>query len=242
MVRRLCVLALSAAMAVSAAFLSEASAVKEETPLTLHMDVNNRQTAIYDGYTSYVMGYRASEYDTFTVTKDTNNINLDEVTMNYYLITYNGESQKYLECTVHGLKEGTHYPVVRPETVAKETETGNFYEYLERCYVVEFCYENTRKSLYFTLLPEEDMAAYRNILLGKWDKDTKGWKYFYQDGYLTSWAKINDCWYYFGLDGYMRTGWLEYKGFWYYLDPSNGVMRTNCTIDGYEIDGNGIRR
>ena len=33
------------------------------------MDINNRQTPIYDGYTSYIMGNRASEKDTFTVTK-----------------------------------------------------------------------------------------------------------------------------------------------------------------------------
>ena len=47
-------------------------------------------------------------------------MDLNEVTLNYYLVTYRGETQKYLECTVYGLKEGTHYPVIRPETVEKE--------------------------------------------------------------------------------------------------------------------------
>jgi hypothetical protein len=234
-------LAVTAVLTVSSAFISEASAVKEETPLTLHMDINNRQTAIYDGYSSYVMGYRASEYDTFTVTTDSNDIDLDDVVMNYYLITYDGDTQKYLECTVYGLKEGTHYPVVRPETAAKESETGNFYDYLERCYVIEFCYKDMRKSSYFTLLPEEDMSNYRNILLGKWDKDAKGWKYVYQEKMLTSWAEINDNWYYFGSNGYMQTGWLEYKGNWYYLDTATGAMKKSCFVDGYELNGDGVR-
>lgn len=39
----------------------------------------------------------------------------------------------------------------------------------------------------------------------------------------------------------MKTGWLEYKGQWYYLDPENGVMQTNRTIDGYQLDSSGVR-
>ena len=91
------------------------------------------------------------------------------------------------------------------------------------------------------LLPEEDMSNYRNILLGKWNKDMRGWRYLYQDEYLTSWAMINDKWYFFGTDGYMKTGWLEYKGQWYYMDPENGVMQTNRIIDGYQLDSSGVR-
>lgn len=52
---------------------------------------------------------------------------------------------------------------------------------------------------------------------------------------------INDKWYFFSTDGYMKTGWLEYKGQWYYLDPENGVMQTNRTIDGYQLDSSGVR-
>lgn len=55
-------LLLAAVLAVGSAFSSQAgSAFKKEVPLTLHMDINNRQTPIYDGYTSYIMGNRASE-------------------------------------------------------------------------------------------------------------------------------------------------------------------------------------
>ena len=234
---------LAAVMALSAPFCAQAAAVpSQNVPVTLHMDVNSRQTAVYNGYTSYVMGNRASEYDTFTITRDSGDISLDDVTMNYYLITYDGDSQKYLECTVHGLKEGVNYPVVSPETVSREAASGGLYDRLERCYVVEFCYGDDREEIYFTLLPEEDMQKYRNILLGKWEKDAKGWRYLYQGGYLTSWAQINERWYLFGTDGYMKTGWQEYKGQWYYLNPSDGVMRSSCTIDGYELDASGARR
>ena len=37
----------------------------------------------------------------------------------------------------------------------------------------------------------------------------------------------------------MKTGWQEYKDDWYYLNPDNGVMRVDCTIDGYRLDRSG---
>lgn len=240
-IRRLGAMMLAAVLSIGSSFVSEASAIKPPAPVTMHMDLNSRKTSIYDGYSTYVLGYRASESDTFTVTKDKNDINLDDVTMNYYLITYDGETQRYLECTVTGLKEGEHYPVVRPETVERGKSEGNLYESLDRCYVVEFLYQETRTAVYFSIFPEEEMNTYRNIILGKWNRDTKGWKYEYQDGNLTSWALINDNWYYFGIDGYMKTGWQQYRGDWYYLNPDNGVMRVDCTIDGYKINGSGKR-
>ena len=124
-VKRLGALVLAAVLSVSAAFVSEAAAsYKAEVPVTLHLDVNSRRTTIYDGYSSYLLGYRVSEYDTFTVTKDKSDVDLNEVTLNYYLVTYRGETQKYLECTVYGLKEGTHYPVIRPETRSEERRVG----------------------------------------------------------------------------------------------------------------------
>lgn len=240
-VRQLGAMMLAAVLSIGTVFVSEASAIKPEAPVTMHMDINSRKTSIYDGYSTYVLGYRASESDTFTVTKDKNDINLDDVTMNYYLITYDGETQRYLECTVYGLSEGTHYPVVRPETVEREDAAGGLYEYLDRCYMVEFLYQGTRSVTYFNIFPESDMNGYRNILLGKWVKENQGWKYQYQDGMLTSWALINDKWYYFGTDGYMKTGWQEYKGNWYYLNPDDGIMRVDCTIDGYRLDRSGRR-
>ena len=92
-------LAAAATLTIVGAFTALAgSAGKTPVPVTLHLDVNNRQTAIYDGYTSYVMGNRVSDKDTFTITKDRNDVNLDEIVLNYYLITYEGDTQKSLEC------------------------------------------------------------------------------------------------------------------------------------------------
>ncbi len=237
------VMALSAAMSMALAFGSPAAALqKQNVPVTLHMDKNSRPTQIYDGYTSYVTGLRVSEGDSFTVTRDKAGVDLKDVTLNYYLITFDGTTQKYLECTVDGLKEGTYYPAVRPETIAQGEETGEAYDTLERCYMVELSYEGESKEVYFNLVPEGDIGEYQNLLLGKWERDTRGWKYNYQGTYLTSWAQINEKWYLFGEDGYMKTGWQEHRGNWYYLDPNNGVMRTSCTIDGYEVDERGVRQ
>lgn len=233
-------LLLAAAFAVGSTFSSQAgSSFKKDVPLTLHMDINNRQTPVYDGYTSYVMGSRTCENDTFTVTKNTDQVDLGDVTLSYYLITYNGGTEKNLECRVYGLKEGEHYPVIRPETFSREKASGDVYDSLERCYMVEFSTEDERKEYYFTAVPESDMAGYRNIHLGKWEKDVKGWRYLYQGDYLTSWAKINEKWYLFGADGYMLTGWQESMGHTYYLNLSDGVMMSNCTIDGRRLDGSG---
>lgn len=240
--RQFVAMALAAVFTISAAFVSEASsAVLKTAPLTLHLDLNSRQVSIYDGYTSYVMGYRASETDTFSITADKNGIDLDDAVLNYYLITYDGETNKYLECTVNGLDTDTHYPVVRPETAEREKEEGGFYDTIDRCYVVELCYGDTRNTYYFSMYPEDDMDSYRNILLGKWKQDSKGIRYLYQGEYLTSWAQINDKWYLFDLNGYLKTGWQEYEGQWYYLDPDTGVMQSNCIIDGHELDGSGAR-
>ena len=72
------------------------------------------------------------------------------------------------------------------------------------------------------LLPEEDMSGYRQYPFRKVGRqDARGWRYLYQEGYLTSWAMINDKWYFFGTDSYMKTGWQEYKDQWYYLSPDN---------------------
>lgn len=240
LVKNYMTLLLAAAFAVGSTFSSQAgSSFKKDVPLTLHMDINNRQTPVYDGYTSYVMGNRTCENDTFTVTKNTDQVDLGDVTLSYYLITYNGGTEKNLECRVYGLKEGEHYPVIRPETFSREKASGDVYDSLERCYMVEFSTEDERKEYYFTAVPESDMAGYRNIHLGKWEKDIKGWRYLYQGDYLTSWAKINEKWYLFGADGYMLTGWQESMGHTYYLNLSDGVMMSNCTIDGRRLDGSG---
>ena len=126
--------------------------------------------------------------------------------------------------------------------------------------MIEFARGDERSSYYFSLLPEGEMPSYRNIHLGSWEQDKKGWRYLYQDAYLTSWAMINDRWYLFGMDGYMKTGWQEYKGAWYYLnpdgsmaagwlqwqgswyylDPSSGQMVRDKAVDQHYVNQAGI--
>lgn len=236
--RQLRILILAVFLTIPASFAAWADS---EAPVALHMDVNSQPVSVYNGYTSYVVGQRASEEDTFTVTNEEGGVDLSDVTLNYYLITYNGDSQKYLECTVHGLRPGVHYPVVRPETVRRERANGELYDYLERCYMVEFEWGDTQKTYYFSLYPEDEMDGYRNLRLGRWEDNKKGWRYRYEGQYLTSWIQVDDTWYYMDADGYMETGWMEYKNNWYYLDPATGAMRTNCTIDGFQLNADGIR-
>ena len=51
--KRYMALLLAAVFAAGSTFSSQAgSALKKEVPVTLHMDINNRQTPVYDGYTS----------------------------------------------------------------------------------------------------------------------------------------------------------------------------------------------
>ena len=90
------------------------------------------------------------------------------------------------------------------------------------------------------MLPETEASQYKNLILGKWEKDSVGSRYLYNGQYLKSWALINGQWYFFGDDGYLLRNWQQYKGDWYYLDRSSGRMMTNCTIDGYEIGEDGI--
>ena len=37
----------------------------------------------------------------------------------------------------------------------------------------------------------------------------------------------------------MKTGWVEYKGNWYYLDAS-GAMVTDTVVEGYRIGHDGV--
>ena len=75
-----------------------------------------------------------------------------------------------------------------------------------------------------------------------WQKDHIGWWWRNPDGSwpANDWMFINNKWYFFGPDGYMRTGWIEWKGQYYYCDMTNGDMLVNTvTPDGFRVDGNG---
>ena len=65
--------------------------------------------------------------------------------------------------------------------------------------------------------------------------------WIYADAGKTAKDGFEEGWYYFGADGYMKTGWQDYKGDVYYLSPDSGVMRADCTIDGFRLDSSGKR-
>lgn len=78
---------------------------------------------------------------------------------------------------------------------------------------------------------------------GNWQSDQNGWRFTGKDGnspvnrwVYTDWKGKND-WYFFDENGYMVTGWFEYKGSLYYLNPvsdgKKGYMYTGWNmIDG----------
>ena len=78
---------------------------------------------------------------------------------------------------------------------------------------------------------------------GSWQSDENGWKITGKDGsrpvnrwVYTDWKGKND-WYFFDENGYMVTGWFEYNGSVYYLNPvsdgKKGYMYTGWNmIDG----------
>ena len=78
-----------------------------------------------------------------------------------------------------------------------------------------------------------------------------GYKAFYKNGYIKEKGRYFGIfelnvksikigkWYYFDESGLYRKGWIEDKGLWYYLD-ANGEMVTNTTVDGYNINADGV--
>lgn len=73
-----------------------------------------------------------------------------------------------------------------------------------------------------------------------WIQQDNTWYYLNSSGVmLTGWNKINGSWYYLYNNGAMAKGWIAYDGHWYYLYES-GSMATNTTIDGWNIDSNGV--
>ena len=72
--------------------------------------------------------------------------------------------------------------------------------------------------------------------------ENNGYRYYLnpQSGAMpVGWELINNKWYYFEESGLFKKGWIEYTGLWYYLD-ANGEMVTNTTIDGFNINQDGV--
>ena len=66
------------------------------------------------------------------------------------------------------------------------------------------------------------------------------WYYLDMNGHRkTGWLNDNGNWYYLDASGIMKTGWTYDKGNWYYLDK-NGAMLKNISINGYNLNSNGV--
>lgn len=73
-----------------------------------------------------------------------------------------------------------------------------------------------------------------------WITDSNKWYYLDNKGVMqTGWIKNNGKWYFLSEDGSMKTGWVLIKEKYYHLN-ANGDMAYNTTIDGYNLDENGV--
>lgn len=74
-----------------------------------------------------------------------------------------------------------------------------------------------------------------------WESINGSWYLFDDSGVMqTNWVKKEGKWYYFNPSGTMQAGWFQnYKGEWYYFD-SHGVMQTSTTIDGCNLNSDGV--
>ena len=57
----------------------------------------------------------------------------------------------------------------------------------------------------------------------------------------TGWVQEKGYWYYMGESGAMKTGWVQTDGKWYYLDESGHMLADTVTPDGVRVDKNGVR-
>lgn len=79
-----------------------------------------------------------------------------------------------------------------------------------------------------------------------WVKEVDNWRYYSGNKILTGWWDIGSDatkkTYYFETNGNMISGkWLQIDDKWYYLGV-DGSLAKNTTIDGHEVDDNGVRK
>ena len=77
---------------------------------------------------------------------------------------------------------------------------------------------------------------------GKWTVNDSGELMYYSEGKaLTGWQTIDDKKYFFDSHGAaFAGGWMQDEdGRWYYF-YSDGSLAINTSIDGYEVDENGV--
>ena len=57
----------------------------------------------------------------------------------------------------------------------------------------------------------------------------------------TGWLQEKGFWYYLDDSGAMKTGWYQVSGKWYYSysSYSSGELAVNTIVDGYTVNHNG---
>lgn len=79
-----------------------------------------------------------------------------------------------------------------------------------------------------------------------WVKDGANWRFYSGSRMLIGWWNIGggdtEKTYYFTTDGLMVFGkWRQIDGKWYYFN-ADGSLAKNTTVDGSEVDENGVRK
>ena len=78
---------------------------------------------------------------------------------------------------------------------------------------------------------------------GTWDFDGTGWRFRYEDGTyaVSKWERLlydgQVDWYYFDEKSYMLTGWFDWDGFRFYLNPKSDGWLGRMLTGWSEIDG-----
>ena len=90
-------------------------------------------------------------------------------------------------------------------------------------------------------------AAGRPVEQPLWELISGAWYAFGADGYARSGMTFDPAlngWFYLDINAGMKTGWQQIDGKWYYFNPTSdgtkGKMAVSTTIDGYQIDENGV--
>ena len=102
-----------------------------------------------------------------------------------------------------------------------------------------------------------------NFLPGGWQLIRGSWYLLDENGYRQSgWQTVDGSRYYLGEGGQMATGWFVWEENWYYADKSgkmqtgwvmdkpgkyyylkeDGTMAHDTTVDGYQLDSDGLRQ
>lgn len=76
------------------------------------------------------------------------------------------------------------------------------------------------------------VAKNQSNVSGSWVKDDTGWWFKKLDGSYpkNEWIMNNNIWYFFDEVGYMKTGWVEWNGAKYFLNPDGAMVSNDWTF------------